>query len=129
MTYKNALKGRLKVDGKITARDLRQSSKGRNKLLIYACYMHPRNILSPTTCTTKSSPRDTAAWIETILPQLDNYPDTEIVQPYTEQANMDVDGAGVGRASKSVDTAATNVEGAAGLTKRSQQHKVAAKGN
>jgi hypothetical protein len=116
MTYKNALTCRLKVDEKMNARDLRQPSEGSKKLLIYAADMHPRSIFSPTTCIAKSSPRERAALIATTLPQMDNYPDTEIMQTYTEQAHMDIDETGVGRVSRTVDTASTSAEGAAGPT-------------
>ena len=61
MTYKDALTGRLKVDEKMTVRDLKQPKKGSKKLLIYAANMQPHNILSPTTCTSEASPRDKAA--------------------------------------------------------------------
>ena len=61
-------------------------------------------------------PRDMAAWISTIFPQMDNYPDTETVHTYIEQGHMDVDEAGVGRASRIADTTGTNAEGAAGPT-------------
>ena len=91
LSYKDALTCRLKVDKKVKSRDLRQPVEGSKKLLIYAVNMHPRNILSPTTCTTKNSPRDMAVWLASILPQLDNYPDTEKVQTYTQQAHMDLD--------------------------------------
>ena len=97
----------------MAARDLQQPSKGSKKLLIYAANMHPRSILSPTTCTPRSSPRDKATGIATTLPQLDNYPDTEIVQTYTEQSHMDVDKERVERASRTAETTSTNAEGAA----------------
>jgi hypothetical protein len=94
MTYKNALTCRLKVEERMSGRDLRQPSEGSKKLLIYAANMHPRIILSPTTCTSKSSPRDNASWLASVLPQLDNYPDTETRQAYTEQqVHMDVEEA------------------------------------
>ena len=70
------------------------------KLLIYSANIHPRNIFSSSTYTKKSSSLDTTAWIASILPQLDNYPYTEIVQTYTQQAQMDVDEAGSGESSK-----------------------------
>jgi hypothetical protein len=82
------------------AKDLRQPAEGSKKLLSYSANMHPRSILSPTTCTTKSSPRDGAAWITIVLPQMDNYPDTETMQTYTEQEHTDVDEAGAERASR-----------------------------
>ena len=77
MTYKDALTCRLKVDEKMTAWDLRNSAEGSKKLLIYSANMHPRNILNPANCNAKSSPRDKATWIATMLPQLDKFPDTE----------------------------------------------------
>ena len=102
--------------------------KGSKKLLGYGSNMHPRNIFSPTTCTSKSSPRDRAAWMPTISPQLDNYPDTEIMQMYTKQAHMDEDEAGVGRASRTADTAGNTAAGAAGPTQQPKQHQAATKG-
>jgi len=66
MTYKDALICRLKIDEKITGNDLRQPAEEIKKLLIHSANMHPRNILSPTTCTTKSGPWDTAACIASI---------------------------------------------------------------
>jgi hypothetical protein len=78
--------------------------------------MHPRSTLSPTTCTAKPGPRDKAAWIAPILPQLDHYPDTETVPTYTQQAQMEVDEAGAGRASRPANTSGTKAAGAAGQT-------------
>ena len=60
VTYKDALTCRLKVDGKMTARDLRKLAEGSKKVLIHAVNTHPLSILSPTTCTAKSSPRGRA---------------------------------------------------------------------
>jgi hypothetical protein len=112
----------------MTSGYLRHPLEERKKLLIYAANIHPRSILSPTTCTAKSSLRYGAAWIFTILPQLDNYLDTEIVQTYTERAHIDVDEAGVGRAPRPADTTGFNTEGAAGPTQQLQQQQAATRG-
>ena len=77
MTYKDALTGKLKANEKMTAGDLRNLSEWSKKLLIYSANMHPRSILNPSNCTVKSSPRDRATWIATMLPKLDKFPDTE----------------------------------------------------
>jgi hypothetical protein len=77
MTYKDALTGKLKVDENMTAGDLRNPSTGTKKLLIYSANMHPRSALNPANCTAKSSPRDRANWIASMLTQLDKFPDTE----------------------------------------------------
>jgi hypothetical protein len=90
MTYKDALTGKLKVDENMTARDLRDPSEGTKKLLIYSANMHPRNALNPTNCKAKSSPRDRANWIASMLTQLDKFPHTEAGIQYA-QAHMDVD--------------------------------------
>ena len=77
MSYKDALTDKLMVDEKMIAEDLRNPAEGSKKLPIYSANMHPRNILHPTNCTAKSSPRDRVTWIATMLPQLDKFPDTE----------------------------------------------------
>ena len=77
MTYKDALIGRLKVDEKMTVGELRNPTKGSEKLLFYAANRHLRIILNPPSCTAKSSPRDRATWIATMLPHLDQFLDTE----------------------------------------------------
>ena len=95
MTYKDALIDRLKVDERMTAAgSLRQPAEGRGKLLICAAIMHPRSILYRTTCSTKSRTSERASSMASILPQLDNVPDTETTQEHHRfhQAQMDVDG-------------------------------------
>ena len=59
-------------------------------MLIYSASIHPKSILNPEGCSSKSTPKGRAAWIAATMPHLDNYPDT---LGYTDQGYMDVDAA------------------------------------
>ncbi len=109
MTYKDALIDRLKVEEIMTAGDLRAPSEGTKKLLIYSAHMHKRSALDQRTA--KSSPRDGANWITSMLTQLDKFPDTDARIQYA-QAHMDMDMDMVGQNGSAGNTG-THTKGAA----------------
>lgn len=96
----------------MTAGDLRNPAEGSKKQLIYSANMHPRSVLNASKCTTKSSPRERATWIATVLPQLDKFPDTETGIRYA-QVHMDVDFMDTKGQNGPAENADTRAEGAA----------------
>ena len=90
-------------------------------MLIYSANMYPRNILHPTNCTAKNSPRDRATWIAIMLPQLDKFPEYA-------QAHMDVEMDTEGQ-NGPADNAGTNVERAAEQQQLAHPQQATAKGN
>jgi hypothetical protein len=128
MTYKDALTGRLKMNEKMKARDLRNTAEGSKKLLIYSANMHMRSVLNPSNCTAKSSPRERATWITTMLPQLDRFPDTETWIQYA-QAHMDVDFMDTKGKNGPAEKAGTSTTGASKQQQHAQSHQTAARGN
>ena len=74
--------------------------------------MHTRNALNPANCLAKSSPRDIANWIASMLTQLDKFSDTETWIHHAPE-HMDVDHTDAAGRNGPAENAGTHTEGAA----------------
>ena len=110
MTFKDALTSRLKVEERMIAGDMRQPPEGNKKMIICSASIYPKSILNPAGCTTKSIPKERAAWIAATMPQLYNYPDTV---GHTDQGYIDVDAAGAAGDFTPANNANTHTKGSA----------------